>query len=180
MEIASSKDVKIILHPFNRGKGSALKTGFRYFLEQKSKWILTIDADLQHDPKKIPTFFKHAAEDYFDVVIGSRLQNSKAMPLDRRFSNFISSFIISLVTKQRILDSQCGYRLMRREMIIDLDRLPGERYEFETECLLEWSRRGAKFGWISIPTQYDGAPSSIRRFRDILYFTRAVIRYVLF
>ncbi len=175
--IAQSKGVNVIVHPTNLGKGVALKSGFESFLQGDGKWAMTIDGDLQHSPTHIPEFIRLANEGLCDVIIGTRLSKLENMPWDRRFSNLTTSKILSLITRCKILDSQCGFRLIRRNMVEELGRLTGKRFEFETECILEWAKRKARFGWVPIATKYEGSSSSIHRLKDTLLFLKVIAQH---
>lgn len=177
-QVVREMSVNLISHSVNLGKGAALKSGFKYLERKSCEWIVTLDGDLQHSPENIPIFLNAAKEGDCDVVIGHRNRSGGDMPWDRRFSNFTTSGMLSLITGQSIPDSQCGFRLISSGFIKGLE-LPGQRYEFETECLLEWISRNARIGWVPISTTYNDAPSSIRRFYDTLRFVRAVVRYIL-
>lgn len=170
--IARSFGVNLIVHPTNYGKGVALKSGFAHFLATDGEWVMTIDGDLQHSPDKIPEFIAKASEGSYDVIIGTRLSELDTMPLDRRFSNLTTSKILSLVTRDDIRDSQCGFRIINRRMVEGLSQLPGIRFEFETECILNWSRRSARIGWVPVPTMYHGSSSSINRIFDTMLFCK--------
>ncbi len=177
--IARSHGVNLIVHPANYGKGAALKSGFKFFLETDGKWVMTIDGDMQHSPDSIPEFIKATETGKHDVIIGTRLSKLDDMPFDRRFSNLTTSKVLSLITRNNIHDSQCGFRLISRTMVEGLTELPGNRFEFETECILEWTMRDAQFGWINVPTHYHGSSSSINRVHDTLLFCKVTTRHLL-
>ena len=177
-EIARNQDVDLIVHEKNLGKGAALLSGFDYLIERGSEWVITMDGDLQHDPASLPEFIERAVKGNYDLVIGERKRNAGGMPWDRRFSNFTTSLLLSLASGQRIRDSQCGYRLIRCNILKDIE-IYSSGYEFETECLLKLSKAGARIGWIEIPTRYRGAASSINRFRDTLRFLKVYLRFII-
>jgi len=178
-EIARTKGVNLINHSSNRGKGAALRTGFDYILKQKGEWIITIDGDLQHDPSKLPEFIEYTDSGEYDFIIGTRQRGLGGMPWDRRFSNWSTSLVLSMVTGKKIFDSQCGYRLIRCKL---LDKLifTTDGYEFETEYLLKLIKAGACIGWIKIPTCYSGESSEINRFSIILKFLKVVIKFIFY
>ena len=91
----------------NRGKGYSLLKGFNFCKEHNYQFCLTIDADFQHDPNYIKNFIN--TDKSFSLVLGKRNFSDK-MPIHRKFSNTITSYIISLLTKSLINDSQCGFR----------------------------------------------------------------------
>jgi len=177
-KIAQDYDVELTNHERYFGKGAALKSGFNYLIGRDAEWIITIDGDMQHDPALLPQFIDYAEQGDYDLVIGARKRNFSDMPWDRRFSNWSTSTLMSLITGENIRDGQCGYRLLRCSKLAGL-RLDTKGYEFETECLLKMVQTGARIAWIDIPTHYSGAPSSIKRLRDIIRFLKVVIRFII-
>lgn len=176
-EIAREKGVNVLSHRLNLGKGAALRDGFDYLRKENAEWVVVLDGDMQHDPSMLPEFIDHARQNTNDIVIGVRRRNRGGMPWDRRFSNWSSSMLLSIITGRKIKDSQCGYRLIRLKMLDGIN-LRSNGYEFETELLLKLSRSGARFGWIEIPTKYEGSPSSINRFSDTVRFLKVVLGFV--
>ena len=89
--IAQESGAILLTHSSNQGKGAALRTGFKYALENHFEIIITLDGDLQHNPNSIPRFLKKISEDY-DIVIGSRYTTqSEEMPFVRKLSNLITT-----------------------------------------------------------------------------------------
>ncbi len=153
----------------NEGKGVAIKEGIALAKSYGYKWILLMDADGQHLPEDIPNFL-NAMSCGVGMVCGNRMHNPKGMPLIRRFTNWLMSFIISLYTLDWIPDTQCGYRLIRSEAILP-ERLIGDRYEIETDLIL----RVREMGWdiVSVPVTsvyHNSAVSYINPFRDTMRF----------
>lgn len=172
-EFAVTSGVEVLSHKPNRGKGFALKRGFEHLNSKGAEWIICIDADLQHDPAVLPDFINAARLNKYDLVIGKRVRRGSRMPLDRRFSNWITSLFLTLLTGTRIEDAQSGYRLIRTRILNGLE-LTANRYDFEIEYLLKSIKSGARIGWINIPVIYSGERSSIHRFRDTLRFLKIV------
>ncbi len=166
----------IIVHENNRGKGAALRSGFGAALKYGCDAVITLDADLQHDPTYIVKFLelikKH--EDW-GIIIGSRWRSGSKMPLDRRLSNRVTSFLISIKTGQKIPDSQSGYRLIKRD-VLEKVVTNENRFMAETELLLKASSNGFKIGTVHIPTIYAEEGSHISKFRDTLQFISIYIR----
>ena len=89
-----NKSVHLIRNTRNRGKGYSIKKGMKYAYENNYTHVITLDADLQHDPVYIKSFLN--VEESVDIVIGARDFDS-SMPFLRRFSNVTTSFILSLL-----------------------------------------------------------------------------------
>ncbi len=176
-EIAGMHGVWLLRHQGNMGKGLSLRDGLDYVAGKGGEWVITMDGDCQHDPAIIPEFIKAGESGKFDIIIGSRRRSGTKMPWDRRLSNKLSSLLISLVSGQKMEDVQCGYRMIRMDSIKDII-FTRDKYDFEMELLLKMIRKGARVGWVDIPTRYNGAPSSIRRLPDTLRFLKIVSLYL--
>jgi glycosyltransferase involved in cell wall biosynthesis len=154
----------VLRHEHNRGKGSALVTGFRHVFQLGSEMdaVVTVDADGQHDPAALPALLD--ALGAADLVIGARRRRGTSMPLHRRIANAVSTRAIAWCAGRAIRDAQCGFRGIRRSL---LERVPhdGERYEAETAFVIRAARTGAIIAEVEIPTRY-GPPSHFRPLRD--------------
>lgn len=153
----------------NHGKGKALREGFKKALESDCSCLVTIDSDLQHDPAFIPRLLS-GLENY-DVVIGNRLSDLKTMPLHRRISNKVSSYLLSKKTGQKILDSQSGFRAFRRKVVEDVST-EDNHYIAESEFLINASRRNFKIGFCNIPTIYGNEVSKIKPVKIVIDFIK--------
>ena len=166
------KGIKVLRHKHNKGKGAALKTGFRYAIKNRFDAVITIDADGQHKASDIPKFVDKIHK--FDIVVGSRMHNVRNMPLRRIIANGISSFIVSLKCRQKVPDSQSGYRLIKTDVIKDV-KLEQDGYQMETELLLKAAPKGYKIGWVHIKTIYGKEVSHINPFKITWRFIRVII-----
>lgn len=173
-EVALRCGVNVLKLDKNYGKGKALKVGFEFAKINNYNAVLTLDADLQHDPDEIPKFFDKFREG-FDIVIGNRMKNLKPMPIERIFSNKTTSFLISLRTKQKIPDSQCGFRLIDMKVIRKINA-ESDGFEFESEFLIKALLAGFKVGFVDIKTIYNGERSYIKHLDDTLKFVAIYLR----
>ena len=176
-ERARSSGVDVVIHPQNRGKGESIKTGLRYWLERGSEYVVLLDADGQHLPEEISRFVDSAAsESNAKIFIGSRMNDAGAMPLVRRIVNRYMSGEISRVCGQQIPDTQCGFRMLHRDIIPEV--LSGaSRFEYETEMLIIASRKGHRVASVPITTVYSDEVSSINPVRDTMRFFKLMRRY---
>jgi glycosyltransferase involved in cell wall biosynthesis len=161
-EVARQYGVQVHSFAANRGKGHALLAGFELLRDFDA--VVTLDADGQHPPACLPAFVA-AAEAGADLVLGTR-EITPDMPPARRFANRFSSAWCSWIAGQPILDSQCGYRLYRREV---LARTPvqASRYEVETEMAVRAARLGFTIAHVPIPTVYGDETSHLSPTRDV-------------
>jgi glycosyltransferase involved in cell wall biosynthesis len=173
---AESVSVRVLRHTSNRGKGAALKTGFQ-FLRTLVQFdaAVTMDADLQHLPEEVPLFFAARSQRGAQLVIGARQRKNSAMPLHRRASNSITSFLVSARTGQDILDSQSGFRLIGREVIESIE-LEADGYEMETELLLKAARKGFRIEFVPISTIYGKERSHMTHWFTTKRFLQLLLR----
>ena len=158
----------------NKGKGYALKAGFDYAKENNFKFVITIDSDLQHDPCYLPNFFITQNIENADLVIGFRNFSFHNMPFARVMSNTITSSIVSYKTGTHIMDSQSGYRLYNLDYY-DKRHIKTDKYQMETEILLNYIQKKAKIAHTEIPVIYGEENSSISHLRDIMNFIKLII-----
>lgn len=167
--IVESSGVYVIFNKRNMGKGESLRKGFDEAIKRGFLWIITMDADLQHQPSEINKFLEKAKNDDSDVIIGSRMDNTKNMPFQRILSNKITSFLISIRIGQKIKDGQCGFRMINRRVI---EKIPlcKNYFSLESELLLKAGLNKFKIDSVEINTIYNDSKSNINPIRDILGF----------
>ena len=174
---AEKAGAKVLRHEQNRGKGGAIATALDYFGRSDAEFAILLDADGQHDPAEIEKFVETAGREQADIVVGTRMGDTGAMPVVRRLTNEFTSWVTSRLAGQRIPDSQCGYRLLRRNVLEDL-RLSTARFETETEMLIQAARAGHRIISIPIRTIYEsGHTSHIHPVRDTIRFFTFVRKY---
>lgn len=173
---ARNAGAEVIVHPQNAGKGETIKTGLRHWLERNVTGVVILDGDGQHLPEEIARFLAAASSTRAELLIGSRMNDVREMPLVRRLVNRYMSTKISLLCGQPIPDTQCGFRMVHRSIIPDL--LGGaERFDYETEMLIVASRKGCRVASVPITTVYSDEVSSIHPVRDTIRFFKLMRRY---
>lgn len=136
-----------VLHRSGKlGYASALREGFVLGLEEGYRVIITMDADLSHDPAKLPELY--AATERHDVAIGSRYVpggGTENWPLSRRLLSRTASAMARTLTGLPVRDCTGGFRAYRRDMIINADLVNSrtEGYSFLMETLFKCHRAGA-------------------------------------
>jgi glycosyltransferase involved in cell wall biosynthesis len=159
----------------NSGKGAALSRGFRHLLDnKKASWVITMDADGQHALSDIPAFLSEIRKTpNAGCIIGKRSMTPGTMPLARIFSNTVTSFILSLLTGNRIIDSQCGYRAYSALLLESaVCRFP--RFEMESEIILRACASRFSVSFVPVQTLYFSSQSHISAIADTMRWTRAV------
>ena len=164
----------VLSHAENRGKGAALRTGFRYALEKGFDGVLVMDADGQHNPADIDIFLARAAESDAGIILGNRMGEKRNMPPVRYLTNRFTSAVISAMAGQRIPDSQCGFRFIRSPVLRGMELKTG-RFETESEMLIEAGRGGWRIDSVRISTIYGAEKSKIKPFVDTLRFLRLLL-----
>ena len=175
---AQAAGAEVIVHPENAGKGVALQTGLRDLVSRGYEYIMILDADGQHLPEEIPLFLDAALDLEAKLVIGNRMHHTEKMPWNRRWTNKFMSSQISLLCGQPVPDTQCGFRLVHRDLVPRL--LGGHRsghFQYETEMLVLTSWAGQKIGAVPVSTVYGEETSSISPVRDAARFFRLMARY---
>jgi glycosyltransferase involved in cell wall biosynthesis len=174
---AREAGARVIVHDQNRGKGEAIKTGLEQGIRQGVAWVILLDSDGQHLPEEIDRFLSAAASATRPTFfIGNRMNDVARMPFIRRVVNRYMSNQISRVCGQRIPDTQCGFRMVHRQMLPELLR-GGHRFDYETEVLIITSRKGYRIESVPITTVYSDEVSKIRPLRDALRFFKLMRRY---
>jgi glycosyltransferase involved in cell wall biosynthesis len=173
---AREAGAEVIVHPENRGKGESIKTGLRHWLDRQFDYVVILDADGQHLPEEIDRFVNAASTLNAQLFIGTRMNDLSGMPLLRRIVNRYMSKRISRVCAQKIPDTQCGFRMLHRQLVPDV--LGGaDRFDYETEMLIFASRKGYRIESVPISTVYSDEVSSIHPIRDTIRFFKLMRRY---
>jgi len=173
---ARKAGAEVIVHEQNRGKGESIKSGFRYWLDHGSTYVVILDGDGQHLPEEIERFIAAASSTGAKLLVGTRMNDVREMPFVRRTVNRYMSRKISRLCGQDIPDTQCGFRMVHRDIIPQL--LGGtERFDYETEMLILASRAGCRIASVPITTVYSDEVSSIHPVRDTLRFFKLMRRY---
>ena len=176
--LAQAAGAEVLVHPQNLGKGMAIQTGLRELGLRDVDYVLILDADGQHLPEEIPRFLAAAGASPDKMFVGNRMHDTETMPWKRRLTNQFMSSQISLLCRQRVPDTQCGFRLVHRDLIPRLIAASkAGRFDYETEMLILASWRGERIGAVPISTVYGDETSSIHPVRDGVRFFRLMVRY---
>ncbi|MFL6515534.1 MAG: glycosyltransferase family 2 protein [Chthoniobacterales bacterium] len=174
--VAKTAGAELIVHPDNRGKGESIKAGLRHWMERGVDWVVVLDADGQHRPEEIERMLTAAEREAAALLIGNRMNDVASMPLVRRSVNRYMSNKISRACGQHIPDTQCGFRMLHRDLIPAV--LVGtNRFDYETEMLILTSRNGFRIVSVPITTVYSDEVSSIHPVRDTIRFFQLMRRY---
>ena len=143
--------VHVVLHPHNRGKGAAIRTGLA---QVTGDLVLIQDADLEYDPDDWPKLLAPILKGRAQVVYGSRFTGERRNML---FLHWIGNRFLSLLTNvlynTTLSDMETCYKLFDRELIDSID-LRSERFDFEPEITAKILRRGIRI--YEVPISYSG------------------------
>ena len=176
--LASFSDrITVVDYGRNRGKGYALKQGFKKAQKMGFDYALTIDSDGQHFPEDIPLFVEALEQHPGALIVGSRNLNQENMPGGNTFANKFSNFWFKIQTGISLPDTQTGYRLypLRR-----LPRIFTSRYEAELALLVFSAWRGTDLIPVKINVFYPKGEERVSHFRPFWDFFRiSVLNTVL-
>lgn len=174
--LVSKFPVAALRNKANLGKGAALRQGFDYALNNGYSDIITADGDGQHRPEDLLAVYKSSLDGGADIVIGNRMHNPIGMPKIRVLTNKLMSYVLSSIASTYIPDTQCGLKLIRSNVIKDLN-ISTDKFEVESEILLNTINKGYKIKSVDITSVYiEGRKSHIKPFRDTLRFLAYILR----
>ena len=175
-------DCVVCSHPTNMGKGVALKTGIAHaaIAYPHASGYVTADADGQHAPQDILRIATMLEENPDNLILGTRNFNNNNIPFKSKWGNRITSFAYLLSTGQKCPDTQTGLRGIPKGLTKVLLEIPGDRYEYEMNVLLEVGKNRVPFVEVPIETIYmngnesshfDAIKDSARIYLNILKFS---------
>lgn len=156
-EIAEDNGANVVSHIVNRGQGAAVRTGYRYAIEEGYDFVVQVDADGQHDPSYIPKLVKKAKSGY-DIVIGSRHLTSSIEEYNVIRSSGMRFFtwLLNKLSGMCISDVTSGFRVYRVSRLDKLIRSQDRYYAIEET--FEAARKGLNITEIpvEIPSRKKG------------------------
>ncbi|KAA2241816.1 DUF2062 domain-containing protein [Chitinophaga agrisoli] len=171
--------VQRVTYAPNRGKGIALRRGFKYALEQGYDYVITMDADGQHFAADLAVLQQKLQAEGEAIIIGARNLQQENMPGKNSFANKFSNFWFYVETGLKAPDTQSGYRLYPLHRIAPI-RFWCTRYEFELEVLVRSAWKGIPVRWAPIKVYYPPAEERVSHFRPFQDFSRiSVLNTVL-
>ncbi|MDQ0223232.1 bifunctional glycosyltransferase family 2/GtrA family protein [Streptococcus moroccensis] len=183
LKLSNLKDVHIVHHAENRGKGAALKTGFKYILNHfpEAVGVVTADADGQHSPSDVLKVSEQLLKTPEALVLGMREFSGDDVPFRSRFGNEVTAFIFKLSTGISCPDTQTGLRGLSRQEMIHAMAVKGDRFEYEMNQLLDSARRKTTFTRVPIETIYidDNATSHYNPIKDSIKILSAIFKFML-
>ncbi|MFH1381217.1 MAG: glycosyltransferase family 2 protein [Candidatus Omnitrophota bacterium] len=175
-KIAADSGAIVMRHNKNLGKGASLKEGFNFILRTTNfDNVIIMDGDGQHNPKDIEKFVSYAEKNGSGIIMGNRMTFTRDMPLIRLATNRFVSWLLSIVCRQNIPDTQCGFRLIGRKVLEKLT-LESNKFDLESEMLIKASRKKIKIDSVPIDTIYRNEDSRIHPLKDTFRFIILLIK----
>ncbi len=139
----------------NRGLGVAFSRGIDEALRLGADIIVNIDADMQFNPRDIPQLINPILDGAADFTVCSRFLDKNLepdMPYIKKIGNRIFSSLISFLTRQRLTDTQCGFRAYTREAALHLN--VSSQYTYTQESIIDLIENGMHI--VEIPLKVKG------------------------
>lgn len=180
----------LIHHGTNMGKGTALKTGFKYCLlnRPKDRLIITVDDDGQYGIECIQQCIEKYKEMYDEiyaehgeppVLLGSRKFSDSGYKIIKRIVNYICGFVMKYMCFVKVRDVQTGLRLIPHRYLYDLLKVDGHGFDYEINMLPEMKYKNIPYAEVTIQIeQVNGQYADYNPMRDVLKCLGVMIRYV--
>jgi len=155
----NNPSVNLVANGSNRGKGYSVRNGF---INSSGKFVLFSDADLSTPIQELDRFMNEM-DGGADIVIGSRAMREsdivKRQPVYRMLMGKTFNKLVRVLTVRGINDTQCGFKLFRREScerLFEVQRI--ERFAFDVELLFLASKKGLDIR--EVPVRWINSPDS--------------------
>ena len=155
----------------HRGKGFALRQGFKKAVELGYDYAITIDSDGQHFAADLPSFLGALEKSPGSLFIGARNMNQSGVPAKSSFGNRFSNFWFKVETGIRLPDTQSGYRLYPVGRLKNMHFFT-RKYEFEIEVIVRAAWKGIPVKPVPVSVFYPEPGERISHFRPFWDFTR--------
>lgn len=174
--------ITLLTHEVNRGKGAALKTAFLYISEHRKESLgaVTVDGDGQHDASDVLNCAEVMVQYKNAVILGCRDFSLPHVPKRSRYGNQITSFVFKIFCGLKISDTQTGLRAFPACCYQAMLEVVGERFEYETNMLLEMQVRKIPYREVPIRTVYieENKTSHFRPFVDSVKIYSLILKFL--
>lgn len=174
------KDIRVVFHDKNSGKGAAIKTAKKYI---SGDIIIIQDADLEYDPNDYKKLIEPIINNETKVVYGSRVLNQNRYSARgftsklRVFGNHVLTVISNILNKQKLTDAHTCYKVFSRE-VFDKINLEENDFSFCAEVTSKVSKLGYEI--IEVPISYNGRDyknGKKIKFSDAFKALKTLIKY---
>ncbi len=166
--------MRIVTHPYNKGNGSAVKSGIR---SARGEVVACMDSDGQHDPKDLLRMIAYM--DQFDLVVGARTSEYKG-PWHRKLGNAFYNSLASWLTRFKIEDLTSGCRMFRASAVRRYLHLFPARFSYPTTTTMAFIKGGHNVKYVPIQARTRrGGDSKISLGRDGSGFVAIMIKMIV-
>ncbi len=170
-------DLRVISHETNRGKGAALVDGFAAAAAAAFDWVISVDADGQHNPGEAHRLLDVVSRGERAIVVGRREEMVGAdVPWTSRFGRGFSNFWVWLSGGPHLSDSQSGFRLYPVPEVLHLGTR-ARRFEYEVEVLVRAHRAGLSIKEVPVSVVYSPPGGRVSHFRPWVDFLRNSVTF---
>lgn len=181
-EAAKRPGVTVLTHEVNKGKGRAMKTAFQWILDNRpeSTGIVAVDGDGQHLPKDVLAVAKAMEKEPEKLWLGVRDFSLPQVPPRSKMGNKMTRALLRFTCGVNVTDTQTGLRAISRELLPLMISIEGERYEYETQQLLDAKRNNVPIGEVVIETVYidENQTSHYNPFKDSMRILKIIFKYI--
>ena len=173
--VAKRLGITVFEHGDNKGYGGNQKTCYRLALEHGADIIAMIHPDYQYDPKLVKYFAEFIADDYFDVMLGTRIRSRRealagGMPLYKYISNRALTMFENLASGRNLSEWHTGMRAYKREVLEKINwQKNSDDFVFDSQMLFQIVAHDYRIGEIPVPVRYFKEASSINFWRSWKY-----------
>ena len=169
------KNIKLLKHPFNIGRGKAVSNGFK---ASKGDYIGFLDTDLELPPEYIPMFLSELKKGH-DIAVYYRKYKHNLHGIIRGITSHSYNFLVRLILNVNLKDTETGFKFFNRKKILPLlSEIKEERWFWDTEIMVRSYLNGLKvieIPLIYIPNKKGG--STVKIFSDSLDFFKKLIKF---
>ena len=184
---AQESGCKLITHDQNKGKGAGIKTAVDFILhseemrDKKVSGIVTVDGDNQHAADDVRAVCECMIKNKEEIILGTRDFSDKSIPLRSRFGNKMTSGIFGFLVGMKLSDTQTGLRAIPYSYLEVLEQIQGDRYEYETNMLLEIKKRKLPYREVKIRTIYldENQSSHFNPLLDSIKIYKYIFKFIL-
>lgn len=178
-----NEGIVVLRHYINFGKGRGIKTAFNYVLNNYPNilGVITADCDGQHYIEDIIKCAEKLKENPEKLVIGYRNFDEKQVPFRSRFGNKITRSVFSTFVGIKITDTQSGLRAFGKNTMETFLRTAGERYEYETNVLIDCKEKDIEIAEVPISTVYikNNSGSHFNPIKDSIIIYKLFAKYII-
>lgn len=164
---------RVIRHPYNKGNGASVKTGIR---ASRGDFVLLLDADGQQSPDDIGKLLIHTG--VYDLIVGARVKSSQQNAV-RALGNGALEWMASYLAGTRIPDLTSGFRVFRRDIIMEFIHLLPNRYSYPTTSTLAFLKAGYNVTFVPIAAhKRQGGRSGQKLLQNGARFVLIILRMI--